>query len=569
MHPNHQKKHKKPRSLFCTAILLLFLMPSFAAPVSAGKLDDAYFSARRTYQKLLKSPKQRKYRHYWVNVITKFQTIYKKSPRGRWADNALFMVGRTYRKLYRYSGRKSDAQQAITYYERMIREFPSSVLADDALFALAEIALNVHKKREVAVKYYTRLTTRYPKGDYHAKAKAAVSRLSSSKSKYKKMPKKTRQKTTPLVNVAQLRFWSNPTYTRVVIDTEEDVSYSYRLLKKDPSIQKPQRLYIDLDHAKIGSRLSNIIPIQDDLLKDARVAQHTPTSVRIVLDIKTIDTFKIFSLQNPFRIVIDVNGKGTITAQKTPPVSSRALAKQLALNVNRIVIDPGHGGKDCGAPGYYKGVFEKDITLQIAKKLGEKIQRELGCNIFYTRTSDKFLPLEERTAIANTKNADLFISIHANATKKRHIYGIETYLLNLATDNDAIMVAARENATSAKNISDLEIILNELMRNSKINESTHLASCIQNKLVQGLKRQYSKINDLGVKQAPFYVLLGAEMPSVLIEIGFISNKRECKRLTNPKYQEHLVDGIAQGIKHYIKGIKPSVMMADTAPPIGG
>jgi N-acetylmuramoyl-L-alanine amidase len=131
------------------------------------------------------------------------------------------------------------------------------------------------------------------------------------------------------------------------------------------------------------------------------------------------------------------------------------------------------------------------------------------------------------------------------------------------------MVAARENATSAKNISDLEIILNELMRNSKINESTDLAAYIQNNLVKGLKRKYSKIKNLGVKQAPFYVLLGAEMPSVLIEVGFISNKRECRRLTDPKYQEYLVNGITQGIKHYMKEIKPSVMMADTAPPIGG
>ena len=568
MDPNHRIMYKQ-LPFFCAAILSFLLVSCFAWPVRAGKLDDAYFSARRSYQKLLKSPAQKKYRNYWVNVITRFQRVYKKSPKGRWADNALFMIGRTYRGLYRYSGRKSDAQQSINYYERVVKEFPTSVLADDALFALAEIAFNVQNKRKVACRYYTRIIKQYPKGDYYPKAKGAVSRLSPCNLQGTKTLNKTKWKATPIVNVEQLRFWSNPTYTRVVIGTEKQVSYSYRLLKKDPSIRKLQRLYIDLDQTKIGPGLSNIIPIRDDLLKDARVAQHTPTSVRIVLDIKTIDTFKIFSLQNPFRIVIDVNGKGTITAQKTPPLPSRALAKQFALNVQRIVIDPGHGGKDCGAPGYYKGVFEKDITLEIAKKLGGKIKKELGCEIFYTRTSDRFLPLEERTAIANTKNADLFISIHANASKKRHICGIETYLLNLATDNDAIMVAARENATSAKNISDLEIILNELMRNSKINESIHLASCIQNTLVQGLKRKYSIINDLGVKQAPFYVLLGAEMPSVLIEIGFISNKRECKRLTDPTYQEHIVDEITQGIKHYIKAIKPPVMMADTAPPVGG
>ncbi len=579
MHPNQQKNYKKTIRLLCVAILSFFLISTFAGTVSAGKLDDAYFSALRVYKKLLKSPKQKKYRHSWLNIITRFQTVYKKSRKGRWADNALFMIGRTYRELYRESGRKSDINQSINYYNRMIKRFPDSVRTDDALFALAEIALNVQKKKNIARKYYKRILTRYPKSDHQPRAKTAILRLPSPKSKNKNNNHKRIKQKKGTVNITQLRFWSNPTYTRIVIDAEDEVSYSYRLLKKDPSIKKPQRLYIDLNNTRVGPGLSTIIPIQDDLLKEARAAQHTSSSVRVVLDIKTIDTFKIFSLQNPFRIVVDVNGRGTITAKKigkrkgkiasTHHVPARALTKQLALKVKRIVIDPGHGGRDCGAPGYYRGVFEKNITLQIAKKLGKKIKKETGCKVFYTRTSDKFLPLEERTAIANTKNADLFISIHANATEKRHTYGIETYFLNLATDNDAIMVAARENATSAKNISDLEIILNDLMRSSKINESSQLSACIQNAVINRLKPKYSKIKDLGVKQAPFYVLLGAEMPCILIEVGFISNKRECRRLTDPKYQDHLVNGIIKGIKRYMKEISPPVMMADTAPPIGG
>lgn len=567
MHPNIERNKTIP--LLCSVILAFFLISTFAGPVSAGKLDDDYFSALRAYNKLLKSPKQKKYRQPWVDIINKFQKVYKRSPKERWADNALFRLGRAYRELYRYSGRKSDIKKSIEHYNRMIKLFPTSVLADDALFDLAEIALNVQKERDLALKHYKRIVTRYPKSDHRAKAKVAISKFSPPKSKYKKNNYKKPEQDTSLINVKQLRFWSNPTYTRVVIDAADEVSYSYRLLKKDPSIHKPQRLYIDLNQTKIGRELSTVVPIRDDLLKEARVAQNTPTSVRIVLDINTIDTFKIFSLHNPFRIVVDVNGKGTITAQKTAPLPSRALAKQLALHVKRIVIDPGHGGKDCGAPGYYKGVFEKDITLRVAKKLGERIKKELGCEVFYTRTSDKFLPLEERTAIANTKNADLFISIHANATEKRYTYGIETYFLNLATDNDAIMVAARENATSAKSISDLEIILNDLMRYSKINESSHLAACVQNGLIKDLQPKYSKIKDLGVKQAPFYVLLGAKMPSILVELGFISHKTECKRLTNFKYQDRLVSGIIKGVKRYIKEIKPSVMMADTYPQVGG
>ena len=177
-----------------------------------------------------------------------------------------------------------------------------------------------------------------------------------------------------------------------------------------------------------------------------------------------------------------------------------------------------------------------------------------------TRNSDKHLTLEERTAIANTKDADLFISIHTNAARDRRAYGIETFFLNLATDNEAILVAARENATSTKNISDLETILSDLMQNAKINESSRLAYHVQKSLYKGMKKKYSKIKNKGVKQAPFYVLLGAQMPSILIETSFISNSRECKRLNNAKYQDRLCDAIINGIRSYMKEINPTALI---------
>jgi N-acetylmuramoyl-L-alanine amidase len=235
----------------------------------------------------------------------------------------------------------------------------------------------------------------------------------------------------------------------------------------------------------------------------------------------------------------------------------------LALGVSRIIIDPGHGGRDYGAPGYLKGVHEKDVVLQIARRLAQKMRQELKCEVFLTRSRDEFLTLEERTAIANTKNADLFISIHTNSHKDNRAYGIETYFLNLATDDDAIRVAAMENATSTKNISDLQTILFDLMQNAKINESSRLAGYIQGSMVGHLKsKRYSRIKDKGVKQAPFYVLLGAQMPSVLVETSFISNPRECKRLITPKYQDRLCEAIILGIKKYIKETSPTVFLKE-------
>ncbi len=367
--------------------------------------------------------------------------------------------------------------------------------------------------------------------------------------------------------VDDLRFWSNPNYTRVVIDASHETSYNHRLLKKDPSLNKPQRLYIDVKQSRLGENIKRTIPINDDLLTDARAGQYSSDSVRVVVDIKSFKTYKVFSLKDPFRIVIDVWGTSDnpISPQKPPVMASEengklpasALAKQLALGVSRIIIDPGHGGRDYGAPGYLKGVHEKDVVLQISRRLAKKIRKELKYEVYLTRNSDTYLTLEERTAIANTKSADLFISIHTNSHKDHRAYGIETYFLNLATDDDAIRVAAMENATSTKNISDLQSILSDLMQNAKINESSRLAGYVQSSMVRHLKnKRYSRIKDKGVKQAPFYVLLGAQMPAVLVETSFISNPRECKRLTNPKYQERLCEAIIKGIQTYIRERKP-------------
>jgi len=267
--------------------------------------------------------------------------------------------------------------------------------------------------------------------------------------------------------------------------------------------------------------------------------------------------------------VLDVNGVARKRSSKKPAEEREAkpggdmpkgsLAKQLALGVRRIVIDPGHGGKDPGAVGYRRGVLEKNVTLEVSRRLAREIEKRLGCETILTRDKDIFLSLEERTAIANTKNADIFISIHANAHKSRHVRGLETYILNLATDNDAILLAARENATSTKTISDLETILNSLMKNAKVDESSRLASAVQRALAGNLKGKYKQIRDNGVKQAPFYVLLGAEMPCILIELAFITNPQECGRLNSASYQEDVVEGIVTGIQDYIKELSPAVI----------
>jgi N-acetylmuramoyl-L-alanine amidase len=292
----------------------------------------------------------------------------------------------------------------------------------------------------------------------------------------------------------------------------------------------------------------------------------------VVLDINSIDGYKVFHLHDPYRIVVDVRGKNAKEVKKAQKVAkaetrrprkgirkvagpddSVSLARQLGLNVRRIVIDPGHGGKDPGC--YHKGgIKEKTIVLKLAKILAEKVEQRLHCEAVLTRTRDVFLPLEKRTAFANVKKADLFISLHINAHKQANVYGLETYFLNIATDERAVMVAARENATSEKNLSDLQAILNDLMLNTKISESSRLAHEVQKGIIGKVRKRYKSVKDLGVKQAPFYVLIGAEMPAVLVETGFITNPRERKRLLSDAYLNSLADGIVSGVERYVEGI---------------
>ena len=535
--------------------------PQSAATTKSSSSKDAspkdtYIDAENCYSKLRKSSTKMKYRENWLRCIDKFQSVYDKASDGPWAPAGLFMAATLYQRLYGYSYAPDDLESARSILNQIITQFPDSRYQAKADTAIQNMPGS--SKKPLAAE----------PDPIAEKIKAQEAQRESTEGNQRPS---ARPAPGGMATVSNLRFWSNPNYTRVVIDADREAAYYHHLLKKDPSLNKPQRLYVDLSKSRLGEHIRKSIPIHDDLLIDARAGQYKPDSVRVVVDIKSFKTYKIFSLKDPFRIVIDVWGTKTKLATRAPRPSETvkkggkippgSLAKQLALGVRRVVIDPGHGGKDYGAPGYLKGVHEKQVSLQIARQLAKKIKAELGLEVILTRNRDRFLTLEERTAFANTKSADLFISIHTNASRDRRAYGIETYFLNLATDEEAIRVAAMENATSTKNISDLQKILYDLMQNAKINESSRLAAYVQSSTIRHLKnKRYSRIKSKGVKQAPFYVLLGAQMPSILIETSFISNARECKRLVSPKFQERLAEGIVEGIRSYIKATSPTALL---------
>jgi N-acetylmuramoyl-L-alanine amidase len=315
------------------------------------------------------------------------------------------------------------------------------------------------------------------------------------------------------------------------------------------------------------------IRVMDAFLREIHAAQVSTSEARITLDTEPIDSYRVFSMASPFRLIIDVRRRNQAPPQAQPhpetarpqpsgkPSGGPSLAQQLGLNVRRVILDPGHGGKDKGATSP-NNIHEKDITLLIANTLKGILETEHGCEVILTRTRDRFMSLEERTAFANTQRADLFISIHTNAHEDHSLHGIETYFLNLSKDKESARVAALENAISTRKISDLEAILHDLMLNTKINESSHLATEVHGSIIAALRGRYEHIRDLGVKQAPFYVLLGAEMPSILVETAFITNEREERRLRDPAYQESLARAISTGIGTYIQHMKKFARAGD-------
>ncbi len=342
---------------------------------------------------------------------------------------------------------------------------------------------------------------------------------------------------------------------KIVIQLDDKTNFEHKHLKGEPDKSKLDRIFIDIKNATYSdTKQLEVITADLPVLDRIRVGQFDPETLRVVLDVKNFSAYRAISFEDPFRIVVELFSNGATKMPITVNKPETALEKGLnteKLPVKLVVIDMGHGGHDPGAIGY-RGLKEKDVTLDIGLKLGEIIKNHFPqIEVVFTRTDDTYLKLEERTAIANEKKADLFISIHINASKNKEAYGIETYFLNFAKEERAKEVVARENASSIEGVDEVQEILKDLIVSSKYNESSMLASLVQKNLVNRIKLEYDDVLDLGVKQGPFYVLLGAAMPSVLVETAFISNPREATRLSYENYRRKIAEGLFEGVKEYI------------------
>jgi N-acetylmuramoyl-L-alanine amidase len=505
-------------------------------------------------------------------------------------------------------------------YEAIVRRYPTSGYADNALWQAAGLLTLAFEQsgdgayRASAAKMLDWLRKEYPSSSLARQAgKADPSEdppAAPPVAPPPPAPTSSPAPAGPLPAITSISQTSLPRGERITIELSREVTFT------GDRVGSPDRIFLDFASATASAAiLEQARQASGSLVKSLRLGRHSAGVTRVVLDLAGKPRYHTFQLYEPFRLVIDVEADdgapsaasgpsavvtppavapalveprrpapppapsplpvgrvssaalpGSVRIDATPPpapatpASNRggdySLARQLGLGVSRIVIDAGHGGHDPGAQG--NGIVEADLVLDVAHRLEKLLTAVPGVEVVLTRSTDEFIPLEERTAIANRQDADLFLSIHANASRQSSARGIETYVLNFASSPNAEAVAARENATSAQNMGTLPDLLRKIALNSKLAESRELAGLVQTSLIRRLSLQNKSVKDLGVKEAPFVVLIGAQIPSVLAEISFLSNKSEAALLKQSSYRQRIAQALCDAVLKYQASLKSTV-----------
>jgi N-acetylmuramoyl-L-alanine amidase len=549
-------------------------------------------------------------------TISAYHKVYLISTQAEEVTPSLVAEGELYQEMGRLFDPKYF-QSAIEAYNFLLKQYPESRYRGEALLAIAQIQKDDLDKPVDAEASYKEYVKRFPRSDKANDAREALKEIAADAGrKADQAPDEEGPRVEPRVSdhgtpsVKSVQTWNAADSTHIVVTLDDTIKYDV------VRIASPDRIYFDLYKAKLGAKLpGKPIDIQSGLLKSVRVAQNKQTVVRLVLDVDGAKDYSAYLLAKPYRLVIDVHAKSGATAKNVPapapapaavsetvsvsstrnsaarplsastaakvaakvtplppakktPVAAlvpptepkptrdgdRSLTRALGLKIGRIVIDAGHGGHDTGTIGPH-GLMEKDLCLDVALRLGNLIDQKLpGADVIYTRKDDTFIPLEQRTAIANEAKADLFISIHANSSHDPAARGIETYYLNFATSAESMEVASRENANSQESLHDLQDLIQKIARNEKIEESRELAGDIQDNLFDRLQPVSHGQRNRGVKKAPFVVLIGANMPSVLSEISFVSNPGDEKLLRKPDQRQRIADGLYRGVAAYLDNL---------------
>ena len=570
-------------------------------------------------------------------ALVLYESVVRRYPTSGYCDNALMRGGDLARWLFARTGRTADRTAAATYYTWLMREYPGSGLRGQARTAARTLPPVATARAATAAPPAARPTAPVT-APAVAAATAAAPTASAPTASAPAAPPTLRGIDRAVVNGA----------VRVTLMLDRETTFTHEVLAGPP------RAFVDLFGAAPAADLQDLsLRYETEAVRQVRVGRR-PGATRVVLDLDGAPAVSVFTLYNPFRVVIDAERPASTAtavsrlspaapvavvapalvpavlrddvpapprdendvvpavvpavsasaheldlpavaapAPLPPPVAvaaprppavdvsepeaeaepeapaptvpavntdgSFSLARQLGLGISRIVIDPGHGGHDPGT--LTAGSSEARLVLDVALRLEKLLKKEPGLEVVLTRRTDVFIPLEQRTAIANREGADLFLSIHANASRDKTARGVETYVLSFASNPEAEAVAARENATSASAMHNLPSIVRAIALNNKLDESRDLAAMVQQSLAARLSKTNPTLRSRGVKKAPFVVLIGAGMPSVLAEIGFITNKQESALVKTPAYRQRIAESLHAAVMQYRRALKRQTSVA--------
>jgi N-acetylmuramoyl-L-alanine amidase len=537
-------------------VLALLVLSSGAA---ARSPEEAYQAARNGSRALKADPAKKRLRHHWINAARQFERFAAKYPEVPRAAEALFCAAQLFDQLSKISKVQEDRTAAAADYQKVIDRYPNDSWSDAAALGLARMRLAGGEPAQ-ARRVCEEALARHPRG-------ASAGEL---KTMLRSLPVPARQRPSAHARVAKTAPAEKgrrappetPPATRSLLEAIARAS-------SEDSAARPSVGPRAIELTEQPSRVEESGEPAADTRADAASLKERSEQGSAAGGSRLVEGVRAGTKEPAPRAAqapegandgLAEVGKSAPTLDPTKRARSMAarsrsgdatLAEQLGLKVQRVVIDPGHGGHDTGAVGA-RGTREKDVALSISLQLRDLLAAE-GLQVALTREGDSFVRLEDRAKLANEARGDLFISIHCNSARKRTLRGVETYTLNTSSDRYSIRLAARENASSERGISDLQYILADLATKANTEESSRLSAKVQQSLVTHLRAKHSDVQDLGTKEALFYVLLGVRMPAILVEVSFLSNAGEEQRLSSKAYQRDVAAAIAAAVRDYLGG----------------
>ncbi|MCR5562819.1 MAG: N-acetylmuramoyl-L-alanine amidase [Desulfovibrio sp.] len=524
------------------------------ALIPAADIPARYADAKKRMAALFDDKSRSRLRQPWqalqneffliATSVKKMTNLSKKSPLQAIGGGAQYRAAACNDAIAAASGLTRDHAQSQDLYVSVADTWPKSALADDALLRAAVINAEKLDRHENTRLLLERIIATYPAGDMTAQAKTMLAKeAEAGKRRTAALPNR------PVLNGIS---WNSPSRDRVEILLEMNAPAEWQARIEKVGPKRAPQLVVSLNGVQVSKNAGRGVKIRDSLLTEIGIAPQKNASVLR------------FDLRGDSRYAIRRDEKNGIhislaaAAEQKPalPAISRDrvrgtkvndMARQLGLSVHTVFIDAGHGGRDPGTS--HNGILERSVSLDVAKMLGRLLEAN-GLQVVYSRTEDIALPLSRRTALANAAKADLFVSVHVNANDDTSVQGIETYYLDLARSPQAARVAALENAGSDRRLGDMQTVLADVMLNARVDESQRLAHDVQRLTISRLKRSKTPARSNGIKSAPFHVLIGAQMPAILVEIGYCTNEDEAARLKSQRYRLHLAEGLAEGILAY-------------------